>query len=465
MLKETPKIEKSLTLPKKTTGRVVVKDWGDNPRRSKKFGNYDCPNSIRFGSGAPEIGGSLPLLDTSAQLPTNTKQASALKNFKKRARAKFVTTEVVSRLVKQPSPLENSYKTTLRCSGHLTEASGKLSGLYCGQRWCLVCSRIRTARCIAGYLPTLEAMPNKWFVTLTRRNCAAYRLKDVIRTMIKDAANIHRVLKEKQKLRYSSLRKIECTYSEKRRDFHPHFHFIFSSEASARAFLAAWLRRYPDLLPTGRKNPNGASLVGQDIRPADNNSCLELFKYFTKVISKDPKETDYRIHIKALDTMYIAMRGVRVFQPSGAVKLVSEELEELQAEAIERNQLAAWSWLNSSADWINKETGELLTGYSPSTAVKEIASHIVENDIEGKFNELKPALEVIEGEPLGPFPVRLAVAPDGYAYELTTGGRVLVRVAVTLPEVSTKSASPPVVSNFPVLTAYKTRLGTQFPIP
>jgi hypothetical protein len=412
MPKETKKVSNSSSSTvKKKSRRASVDDWGGMPRRSEKYGFYDTAHSFAFGSGAPELAASLPpapaSLDTSAQLPTNTKQVFPKKTFVNRARAKFLTNEVVTKLSNLPSALENSYKTTARCSGHLTEASGKLSGLYCGQRWCLVCSRIRTARCIAGYLPALESMSDKWFLTLTRRNCTGSRLKTVIREMIQNAQNIHRVLKEKHKLRYSSLRKIECTYNEKRGDYHPHFHFIFSSELAARTFLAAWLRRYPERLSDGRLNPDRASPGGQDLRRADNKSCLELFKYFTKVVSKTKGESDYRIHVRALDTMFLAMRGVRTFQPTGGLKLVSEDVEELQAEATNREQMAAWSWLNGCADWVNAETGELLTGYSPTDGLQKIASHIVEGDTQGKFAELPtPEYEPSPGEVLGPWPKR-----------------------------------------------------------
>jgi hypothetical protein len=122
------------------------------------------------------------------------------------------------------------------------------------------------------------------------------------------------------------------------------------------------------------------------MRIADDNSCMELFKYFTKVVSKT-KAGEYKIYIKALDTMFLALRKVRTFQPSGLIKEVSEDIEPEQAELTHRDITACWSWLDT--DWLDKETGEILTGFSPSANMQKIASNIVDDkkDI-GRFATL-----------------------------------------------------------------------------
>lgn len=330
-----------------------------------------------------------PALDTSAQLAQNTSQEETLKNFKKRARTKYVTNTVVDSLLKLRSPLENSYKTTARCSAQLTEEHGKLTGLYCNQRWCLVCARIRTARLITGYMPALETMDDKHFLTLTRKNVPGHQLKATIREMLTAVSGIIKQLRRKDKrgkryLNFSCLRKIECTYNEITHEYHPHFHFIIDSHVAGTVLRNRWCDYWGMDRQTGKQIADPAA---QDLRPADSASCFELFKYFTKVISKSKDKADYRIHVAALDTMFRAMKKVRTFQPTGVIKAVSEDLDELQAEATGRDIVACWSWLGQG-DWLDKETGELLTGYIPSPAIKEIASHIVLPKSAGKFNSL-----------------------------------------------------------------------------
>lgn len=312
------------------------------------------------------------VLDTSEQLPPDTTQANLKKNLEKRARAKFITNIVAFPLSKLRSPLEKAYKLTERCSGELTETPGKLTGLYCGCRWCLVCSRIRTARLMTGYMPALEAMEEKWFLTLSRPNVPGVKLKEEIQYYIDTAALIQRHLREKRKLKYSSLRKIECTYNEVTNEYHPHFHFIFDDFQAADLFLQQWLARNPTaLLDKGNKLVKG-----------DNNSCMELFKYFTKVVSKTKSKSksggeasDYRIHLAALDTMFVAMRAVRTFQPCGVIKAVPEEIETEIALESGRSEVNFWKWLKH--DWVNKDTEAALTGYIPAPGIQDIANHMV----------------------------------------------------------------------------------------
>ncbi len=311
-------------------------------------------------------------LDTSEQLPPDTSQGKIKKNLEKRARAKFITNIVASPLSKLRSPLEKAYKLTERCSGELTETPGKLTGLYCGCRWCLVCSRIRTARLITGYLPSIQAMAEKWFLTLSRPNVVGIQLEAEIKYYLRSASLIQRHLREKLGLDYSSLRKIECTYNEEVDTYHPHFHFIFDSQEAAQAFLDEWLSR----------NPTAKLDKGNQLKRADDNSVLELFKYFTKVVSKSKSKTangaqssDYRIHLQALDTMFVAMRAVRTFQPCGVVKFVSEEVEPEQALESGRAEVNHWKWLKY--DWVNIDTAQALTGYLPAPGIQDIAQHLV----------------------------------------------------------------------------------------
>lgn len=311
-------------------------------------------------------------LDTSEQLPPGTTQEEKRKNLEKRARAKFITNIVATPLSRLRSPLEKAYKLTERCSGELTEVPGKLTGLYCGCRWCLVCSRIRTARLITGYMPAIEQMGDKWFLTLSRPNVVGAVLEDEIQYYLRTAALIQRHLREKRKLQYSSLRKIECTYNEEANTYHPHFHFIFDDFQAADLFLQEWLAR----------NPTALLDKGNQLKKADNKSVMELFKYFTKVVSKTKSKAkngtssaDYRIHLAALDTMFVAMRAVRTFQPCGVIKAVSEEIETEIALESGRAEVNFWKWLKY--DWVNIDTERTLTGYVPAPGIQDIQNHLV----------------------------------------------------------------------------------------
>jgi hypothetical protein len=231
---------------------------------------------------------------------------------------------------------------------------------------------MRTGRLIKGYLPAIEAMGEKWFLTLSRPNVAGPLLEDEIKHYLREASLIQRYLREKRKLQYSSLRKIECTYNAVKNTYHPHFHFIFDDFQAADLFMQEWLARNPTAIP---KN-------GNQLKRANNKAVVELFKYFTKVATKSTSKdgtgtgpADYSIHLHALDTMFLAMRAVRTFQPCGVIKAVSEEIEPEQALESGRAEVNHWLWKRN--DWMNKETRKLLTGYVPSEFTQDIQNHIV----------------------------------------------------------------------------------------
>ncbi len=109
---------------------------------------------------------------------------------------------------------------------------------------------------------------------------------------------------------------------------------------------------------------------------------MELFKYFTKVVSKSKSKTaagatrsDYQIHLAALDTMFVALRAVRTFQPCGVIKAVSEEIEPEQALESGRAEINFHKWIGH--DWVNETTEQLLTGYVPAAGIQDIANHLV----------------------------------------------------------------------------------------
>lgn len=314
-------------------------------------------------------------LDTLAQLGTNdlrggskAPEVEPLNALKKRARAKYYGRAVATRLAELRGPLEKSYRNTIYCANVLEQQGDKLTGRYCNARWCPVCNRIRTAKLIAGYGPTLATLPNPHFVTLTIPNVPAPDLRAAIEAMIKTAQRIQDAYKKRhqrgaQGWQLVGLRKLECTHNSKVETFHPHFHYIVSGEAAARALVADWLRAMP-----------AASHKAQDVRQADTGAGKELFKYFSKLVTQT---SDGRrvTNTPALDVIFQAMKGKRVFQPIGIAKVPEdiEALQSVQTEIAPDHQY--WEWLNS--DWASISTGEYLTGNVPSPAMERLLADIL----------------------------------------------------------------------------------------
>jgi hypothetical protein len=137
---------------------------------------------------------------------------------------------------------------------------------------------------------------------------------------------------------------------------------LIEGKDQADDLLKRWLRTHPN-----------CSRKAQKVKPADQGSLIELFKYFTKVF------TDRKLYAQQLDVIFRAMRGKRVFQSMG-IKKVSEDIPELISEIIAElpAREASWEWVesSSSADWFNPETGERLSGYEPSEEVLKLRQDI-----------------------------------------------------------------------------------------
>jgi hypothetical protein len=111
----------------------------------------------------------------------------------------------------------------------------------------------------------------------------------------------------------------------------------------------------------------------------------DLFKYFTKLIAKrrDQSEGQRIAPVAALDVIFCAMKGRRVYQPMGfklppTVQDPDEQLEHLTASIeLEAGPNSCWwEWIQDQHDWVKTLSGELLTGYHPVPGYSELVSSI-----------------------------------------------------------------------------------------
>jgi len=294
-------------------------------------------------------------LDTLADL-----RKVVFSKYLKRAKSKYITNSYILPLVDLNSPLKKSYWNTFHCSETLLQVGGKVTAKYCNNRWCLVCNRIRTAKMINQYMDQMQTLNDLHFVTLTIPNVDQRKLRQTIEKMQKDFRRIlDKYRRRKQPM--DGLRKLECTFSKLRGDFHPHFHVVISGRNEAINLLNDWIERNPK-----------ARLQAQDIKMANEASLIELFKYFTKVVTKTGSESndEYAVNIKALDQMNQAFYRKRVFQGFGCVKSKSEEVEKLQADDLGvQFDGGVFEWVQDVSDWVS-EYGEMMTNNDHYKQVK-----------------------------------------------------------------------------------------------
>ena len=298
---------------------------------------------------------------------------SDLSTYRKRAKAKFAQNNLMRVMAKLNSPLKEKYEETQFCSYSLIQNGNTFTAKYCKQRWCRICNRIRTGKLMNGYSDAIKAMKEPQFVTLTIPNVPGKNLRNSIKAMLSNFRKIQDLRRKNKQPLIKAIRKLECTYNPDRNDFHPHAHLIVENLQQAEELKQAWMDRNPEALE-----------YLQDIRPATNP--IELFKYFAKLTSKSSKDIkmykgkklvmreEYH-YPEALDLIFQAIAGIRIIQPMGGVKMVSDEIEEIEAVEIENveSDQALWQWKKIGItaekytyDWVNIFTGECLTGYEPT---------------------------------------------------------------------------------------------------
>lgn len=283
-------------------------------------------------------------------MSSTTKVSNPIEDRKKRARKKYLGNNLALALINanRESPLAPSYWRTYHCRDIIEISGGKRSSNYCKNRWCATCQSIRTAKLINGYREALEALVDPYFVTLTAPTIPA----DYLPQRISDFGEKWRKITKgavKRGLKIQGIRKAECTIRPNGL-YHYHFHIIVGGEREANYIMSRWLSLNPD-----------ANVLANDLRPADGTRLMELFKYFTKLTVKVNGVPRLMDPVR-LDVIFRAMKGVRVFQPFGGIKAISEDDIDIASVGVEEMQEGRYIW-----DWCDWEStdGVAYSGYNP----------------------------------------------------------------------------------------------------
>lgn len=337
---------------------------GDTPQKTPESHGLDTFSTSRpkpsegDGKCGPSVG--VKSLNAEAILSLAQRQAAG----------KFVTLPLATSLAELRSPLEKSYRNTIYCAHRRHQMEdGKIRAKRCMNRWCIPCSRIRTAKAINTYLPIVEEWSEPYFITVTLPTVTAEELLPTLYrdstdtpaiTVRQNAAQVVARYVKRHLGSFEAIRKLECTARPDDR-YHPHFHFIVNGRAQAELFVKRWIEIHDDASPDA-----------QDVRPADLRSLKELFKYATK-ITTDGKNP---IRPERLDVIYRALRDRRCWQPIGFKATGSdgsEELELTSTDAFKRvGEEVLWEWEQSVGDWIDKATGEVYSGHVPTVELRNV---------------------------------------------------------------------------------------------
>ena len=300
----------------------------------------------------------------------------------------MVTQKVVRELIiiaqkKGDKEMEKSLWNTYYCLNEIIVSDHKLYGSYCKNRICTTCNSIRKARIINKYLPVIETWVNPQMVTLTARSCYAKNLNSRMKAMKRA---FKRILNKCNK-RYQrgkgpkliGIKSLECNFNPEERTYNPHYHIIVPNWEIAillkREWMKLWTKRYT----------NGWA---QDIRKITNKfeGLIEVVKYGSKIFTEpDPnkksrKKVTRYVYISALYNILSAMKNIRLFDRFGFnLPRVSP------SELISPSTLIKYeemSYHSDIRDWVNEETGETLSGYTPSADLLYILSQHINTELQ-----------------------------------------------------------------------------------
>lgn len=282
------------------------------------------------------------------------------KTFTNRAKSRFLQMKLLKAMAAEPGELAAKYNESLFCSGTIKKEGNKYTSRYCGHRWCIICNRIRTAKLIKGYSEQIQQFSEPTILTLTVPNVKAEDLKRTIAMMQRNIKNIFECRRKAKAPKQPGIRKLECTYNAVKNSYHPHYHIIINSEAAANDILTSWLLRYPK-----------AARAAQDIRTCYD--AKEIFKYFTKLTSKtgvtdESGKKESAFYPEALNVIFLAIQKIRIIQPFGGLRIISDEIDDLEAEILEGGESLqdtdVFTW--NETNWFSIKTGERLVNWEPS---------------------------------------------------------------------------------------------------
>ena len=325
-------------------------------------------------------------------------QTQDSKKLQKKAKRKRLNIPVINHLVALNSPLKSKYQSTFYCSASIKTFEGKTSSRYCKRPWCNICNPIRVAIRLNAYQEQLNKIMQELglaMTTLTLPNCSASFIKPSFERFRSVFRQFRNTLK-KQGIEFKGVYNLECSIRpnlESGKRFHPHIHIIHNSIECWVVKGKEWKAQVKGGVSTGcnlkwsnilieywlKHNPQ-ADRGGQDTRKC--TSLIEGFKYTNKSIFKIRinGKSKLVVPVSDLDTIYNAIVGMRLFQPFGIRKTITDEdkeFERLESYNVETKPDGIYKWLKH--DWFHKVDSTPLSDYIPTEKDNELYEQLTKN--------------------------------------------------------------------------------------
>jgi len=306
------------------------------------------------------------------------------KVLKGRAKRKMITQKTILNLVDVTDKYgtnesRKSYWNTYHCQNKIYTADGKLYGKYCKNRFCTLCCSIRKAQIINSYLPVIQTWEEPYFVTLTIKAIKAERLKILISKILEGFQIIKNRYRKKNSrgkdIKLIGVKSLECNFNPKMKTYNPHLHLIVANKEIADILKKEWLVLWKDNWTY--KGAQKISKVG-----STEKALIEIVKYGSKIFTepdvrkKAETKGQSKIYVAALDNIFTAMKGVRIFERFGFD--LPKDAQPKQSKATAIKEYYEWVYDANYFDWLNTENELTLSGYDPEAKLLDLLENCVD---------------------------------------------------------------------------------------
>lgn len=218
-------------------------------------------------------------------------------------------------------------------------------------------------------MPVIKEWESPYFVTITAKSVPAESLKKRMQDIIRGFRIISskyrkRALRTKD-IKLVGIKSLECNFNARTSRYNPHLHLIVKNKEMADIIVSEWLKLC---------TRDFAYKVAQKGRKVKNleRDLIETIKYGSKIFTEPDvnKKTKLKgnselrnIYAAALDNIFKAMQGIRIFDRFGFD--LPKEVNKGEIGATVITNFKEWMYDSKTFDWHNVNTGETLTKYHP----------------------------------------------------------------------------------------------------
>jgi hypothetical protein len=318
-----------------------------------------------------------------------------LESIINRSKRKYVSQNLALKLVDVAKEAGNEkwekrYWSTYHCQNDLTLYDGRTYGTYCKRRWCTACAAIRKAEMINKYLPVMQDWSDMHFLTLTVKAKPKQSLQKWVDGMFRAFDKILRKCRRKYKNgtgpKLIGIRCLECNFNPKAKTYNPHFHILIPNRAIGelikKEWCALWNRRYKKS-HNWKRDVLAAPKLQVHIKVKNTlKDYIEVIKYGAKVFTdpemKKGKSGKWKVYASALHEIYKVFEGRRLISSFG---IDMPKIERTETQSKEVTNIHRIVYDKKLKDWIDTDTGELLTGYVPTAKLEYLINQCMDVEL------------------------------------------------------------------------------------